>query len=108
VGTNLGVKTNPQRCILNKGLSCKRVILGSLIEGKKMLLKILIVLMLGVIIYCLGSGLFFLIKDDADSSRTVKALTWRIALSFCLFGFLFFSYYMGWITPHGVGVPPTQ
>jgi len=32
-------------------------------------------------------------------------LTLRISLSVVLFGFLWFCYYMGWITPTGYQVP---
>lgn len=74
-----------------------------------MLLKILVLLLLGIILYCLGSGLFYLMREgnkDSDSIRMAKALTWRITLSVLLFAFLIFSYFMGWIVPHSVIVSP--
>lgn len=67
-----------------------------------MLLKILVIAILLIIIYCLGSGLFFLMREGRDSTNMVKALTWRIVLSFILFIFLILTYLFGWITPHGV------
>jgi hypothetical protein len=69
-----------------------------------MIFKFVIVLFLIVILYSLGSGLFYLVreKNRADSFRVVKALTWRIGLSLFLFILLFFAMAMGWITPHTV------
>ncbi len=46
-----------------------------------LLVKLIIIILLLVIVGSLFSGLFFLVKDDSDGKRTVKALTWRIGLS---------------------------
>jgi small-conductance mechanosensitive channel len=46
-----------------------------------LLVKLIIVILLLVIVGSLFSALFFLVKDDSDGKRTVKALTWRIGLS---------------------------
>lgn len=65
--------------------------------------KVIIILFMISIFYALGSALYFLIRDTkGDSTRIVKALTWRIGLSFVLFLFLMIAFAMGWITPHGV------
>ncbi len=56
-----------------------------------------------LILASLFSGLFFLIRDQGRSKRTVKALTWRVALSLTLFLLLLAGYYFGLITPHGIG-----
>ncbi len=56
-----------------------------------------------LILASLFSGLFFLIRDQGRSKRTVKALTWRVALSLTLFLLLLAGYYFGLIKPHGVG-----
>jgi len=56
-----------------------------------------------VILAALFAGLFFLVRDQGRSTRTVKALTWRIGLSLALFLLLFVSYYFGLIRPHGIG-----
>ena len=66
-----------------------------------MFLKIFVLLVFCVILYCLGSGAFYLTKRT-DSKAFAKALTWRIILSVLLFGFLFLAYSMGWIAPHGI------
>jgi hypothetical protein len=56
-----------------------------------------------LILASLFSGLFFLIRDQGTTKRTVKALTWRVGLSLALFLLLLLGYYFGLIKPHGVG-----
>ncbi|MDP1602281.1 MAG: twin transmembrane helix small protein [Legionella sp.] len=67
-----------------------------------MVTKIIILLVMLVIVLSLGSGLIFLIRDKGATNRTVKALTWRIALSLGLFFFLFLAFSLGWIQPHAI------
>ena len=67
-----------------------------------MLIKILILAALFSIVFSLGSGMFYLIKDASGSKRTVNALTWRIGLSLALFVLLFAAWALGFIQPHGV------
>lgn len=67
-----------------------------------MLFKVLVVLLLLVILFSLGSGLIFLVRDKGATDRAVKALTVRIGLSLGLFVLLFIAAAAGWITPHGV------
>jgi len=67
-----------------------------------MLIKILIVLVMLVIVGALGSGLYYLIHDEGRGDRTVKALTWRIALSLTLFILLMLGFEFGIITPHTI------
>jgi hypothetical protein len=47
-------------------------------------MKIVILLFLLVIVGSLGSALFYLVRDKGTSTRTVKALTVRVALSVTL------------------------
>ncbi len=68
-------------------------------------IKIIIVILLALILISLGAGMFSLIKERGDSDRTVKFLTFRIALSILVFVLIAVSFYMGWIQPHGI-VPP--
>jgi hypothetical protein len=49
------------------------------------------------IVASLGSGLFYLVRDEQNSSRVLKALKIRVALSALLILFLLLSYYMGWL-----------
>lgn len=56
------------------------------------------------IVFILGSlfsALYYLVRDKGGSTRTVRALSWRIGLSITLFLILMLSYHFGWITPHG-------
>lgn len=67
-----------------------------------MFTKLFIIVVMLIIVLALGSSLFFLIRDGGQTKRTVKALTWRIAISLTLFLFLFLAFSMGWIQPHPV------
>jgi hypothetical protein len=77
-----------------------------------MAIKLLIIVFIIVILYSLGSALIFLVKDHGEGDRTVKRLTWRIALSLVLFLFIWGAYQMGWIEPGrgpvGLQVPEQQ
>ena len=62
-------------------------------------MKILVILFIALILASLGSALYFMVKDKGKAStRMVKALTWRVALSVVLFAFLMLAYYFGFIT----------
>ncbi len=68
-----------------------------------MLAHLIILFFVLVILYSLGSALFYLARGDRnDSKRIVKALSWRIGLSLLLFILLFVAYGMGWISPHQI------
>ena len=73
------------------------------------LFRIVVVGMLLLIVFNLGSALFHLTterggtSDKEKSAKLLRALTWRIALSVGLFLFILFAYWQGWIHPHGVG-----
>ena len=67
--------------------------------------KILVVELLLLIILSLGAGLFSLVRERGESTRTAKFLTLRIALSIVTFMFIALAFYMGWLQPHGL-LPP--
>jgi len=67
---------------------------------------LLIVAVLILILWNLGSGLYYMLVDKGQSKRTVNSLTKRIALSVGLILFVVLAIQMGWITPHGVGRAP--
>jgi hypothetical protein len=67
-----------------------------------MLVKTIIVVIFLGILYSLGSGLYFLLKDESGAGRTVKALTWRIGLSIALFVLILIGIATGVIQPHGL------
>ncbi len=65
-------------------------------------MKIVILLFLLVIVGSLGSALFYLVRDKGTSTRTVKSLTVRVALSVTLFILLMLGYYFGLIPKQGL------
>lgn len=65
-------------------------------------MKFVLLLMLAAIIVSLGSGLYFLYRDREGSSRVLKALKIRVALSILLIVMLVVFYSLGWISPGGV------
>jgi len=75
-----------------------------------MLAKIFVVIVLLIILYSLGSALYFFVKDRdrSDAVRTAKALTLRISLSLALFVFLLIAFATGIIKPHSIAYPLIQ
>ncbi len=67
-----------------------------------MAVKLTVIVLLLIIVGSLGSALIFLVTDKGEGNRTVKALTWRIGLSFLAFALLMISYLAGLIRPHGI------
>ena len=62
-------------------------------------MKYVVYALLAAILISLGSGLFYLSRDDADSTKLLRALKIRVALSAVLILFLVASYLLGWIQP---------
>ena len=60
-------------------------------------MKFVVFILLAAIVISLGTGLFYLSRDDSDSGKVLKALKIRVALSATLILFLVASYYMGYI-----------
>lgn len=65
-------------------------------------MKYVVFALLAAIVISLGTGLFYLRREDADSPKMLRALEIRVGLSLVLILFLVASYFLGWITP------PTQ
>jgi hypothetical protein len=66
-----------------------------------MIFKIVILSLLLVVIFSLGSALVAMARGD-KSGKMLKALTWRIGLSVGIFILLLIGQAMGLITPHGL------
>jgi succinate dehydrogenase/fumarate reductase cytochrome b subunit len=64
---------------------------------------LLIVGFLGVILYHLGAGLYYMLVDRGASKRTVNSLTKRIGFSVLLIVLVAAGIASGVIQPHGVG-----
>jgi succinate dehydrogenase hydrophobic anchor subunit len=62
-------------------------------------MKYVVFTLLAAILISLGSGLYYLSRDDADSVKVHKALKIRVGLSAVLIIFLVASYFLGWIQP---------
>ena len=61
-----------------------------------------IVAFLGLIVWNLGAGLYYMLTDAGTSKRTVNALTRRIALSVVLILLVVAGIASGIIEPHGI------
>jgi len=68
------------------------------------LFGLLILCLLAAIVLSLGTGLFHLARgrDDEDSRKLARALTWRIAISLGLFALLMLAWHFGLVSPHGL------
>jgi len=62
-------------------------------------MKYVVFTLLAAILISLGSGLYYLSRDDADSPKVLKALKIRVALSVILIIFLVASSFLGLIQP---------
>ena len=70
------------------------------------LIRIVVIVVFVGILVSLGSALYQLTRAGGDSSKMVRALTWRIGLSVVLFLLLMLAWYAGLIQPHGIMPPP--
>ena len=61
-------------------------------------MRYLVLIVFIIIIASLASALVFLVRDNGDSKRMVRALALRVGLSITLFLFLLISHRMGWIS----------
>jgi len=62
-------------------------------------MKYVVFVLLAAIVASLGTGLFYLRREDADSPKMLRALEIRVGLSLVLILFLVASYFLGWIEP---------
>lgn len=64
------------------------------------MLKAAIVLMLFATVASLFSGLFFLVKDAAGSTRLLRALTVRVALAVITLALISWGFFSGQLVSH--------
>lgn len=62
-------------------------------------MKVIVLLLLAAIVASLFSGLFFLARDEKDSTRLLTSLKIRVALSIALIVLLVSAFSLGWISP---------
>ena len=60
-------------------------------------MKYIVYVLLAAIVASLGTGLFYLRRDSADSAKMLRALQVRVALSAVLIIMLVAAYFFGWI-----------
>jgi hypothetical protein len=61
-------------------------------------LKIIVFIFIVLILASLGSALYFMVKDKGTSTRTARALTWRVVFSIGLFTLLMLAYHFGFVS----------
>jgi hypothetical protein len=66
------------------------------------LYKVVLVIVFLVVIFELGQALYFMMTDRTGSSRTVWALTRRVAFSVLLLVLIVVGIWTGLLHPHGV------
>ncbi len=62
-------------------------------------MKYVVFALMIAIVVSLGTALFYLRREDADSPKMLRALEIRVGLSLALILFLIASYFLGWIEP---------
>lgn len=68
-----------------------------------MWIKIIVLVAMAAVLVNLFIALFHLTRGgEGDSRKTLRSLTWRLAISIALFLLLFLAALMGWIAPHGL------
>jgi hypothetical protein len=84
--------------VARRDLAVQRVRAGLHWPAARSQLKIIVWIFIVLIFASLGSALYFLINDKGASTRTARALTWRVAFSITLFALLMLGYHFGIIT----------
>lgn len=74
----------------------------------EVIFKIFILFLLFLILLSLAMGMFYLLKDKGQSTRTLTSLKFRITLSVFLFIMLIVGFKFGWIKPHSLPMPQTE
>ena len=64
----------------------------------------IIPIVLLMIVFSLGSALYYMMKDRGNSSRMVRSLMLRIGLSIALFLGILLAHYLGFIEATGIKV----
>jgi len=67
-------------------------------------MKWIIPIVLLMIVFSLGSALYYMMKDRGNSSRMVRSLMLRIGLSIALFAGILLAHYFGLIEATGIKV----
>ena len=68
------------------------------------MIKILILIAFGLIIYNMGKALFNLVSSKGSSKNLLKALAFRVLFSVLLFCMILIAHFAGFIDPTGVSL----
>ena len=68
------------------------------------MIKILIFIAFGLIIYNMGRALFNLVSSKGSSKNLLKALAFRVLFSVLLFCMILIAHFAGFIDPTGVSL----
>ena len=68
------------------------------------MIKILILIAFGLIIYNMGKALFNLVSSKGSSKNLLKALVLRVLFSVLLFCMILIAHFAGFIDPTGVSL----
>ena len=68
------------------------------------MIKILILIAFGLIIYNMGKALFNLVSSKGSSKNLLKALAFRVLFSILLFCMILIAHFAGFIDPTGVSL----
>ena len=68
------------------------------------MIKILILIAFGLIIYNMGRALFNLVSSKGSSKNLLKALAFRVLFSVLLFCMILIAHFAGFIDPTGVSL----
>ncbi len=69
-----------------------------------MMSKVFVLILLGLIVIALFTGLYFLLKENSSRSKnTLRSLMVRVGFTLILLILLLVGIYMGWLNPHPVG-----
>ena len=69
------------------------------------MIKILILITFGLIIYNLGKALFNLVSSKGSSKNLLKGLALRVLFSILLFCMILIAHFAGFIDPTGISLP---
>lgn len=65
-------------------------------------MKIIVPIAFILILGSLGSALFYLMRDQGKSNRTVRSLAYRVGFSVALFVLILVAHHFGMIQPTGL------
>jgi predicted outer membrane lipoprotein len=67
-----------------------------------MWIKIIVLLAMAGVLFSLFTALYYLVKGQGDSQKTLKFLIWRLGISIAIFLGLYLASFFGIIAPHGL------